>query len=65
MTWQTPALLIGPEGGFTLAECERLRRFDFVTPISLGPYVLRAETAAAAGLAQLLGMGWAEYVAST
>jgi 16S rRNA (uracil1498-N3)-methyltransferase len=59
------ALLIGPEGGFTPAERERLRRQDFVTPISLGPFVLRAETAAAAGLAQLLRMGWAEYVAST
>jgi 16S rRNA (uracil1498-N3)-methyltransferase len=59
------ALLVGPEGGFTLAERERLRRYEFVTPISLGPFVLRAETAAAAGLAQLLRMGWAEYVAST
>jgi 16S rRNA (uracil1498-N3)-methyltransferase len=59
------ALLVGPEGGFTPAERERLRRHDFVTPISLGPFVLRAETAAAAGLAQLLRMGWAEYVAST
>jgi len=59
------ALLVGPEGGFTHAERERLRRYDFVTPISLGPFVLRAETAAAAGLAQLLRMGWAEYVAST
>ena len=59
------ALLIGPEGGFTSVERERLRRRDFVTPISLGPFVLRAETAAAAGLAQLLRMGWAEYVAST
>jgi 16S rRNA (uracil1498-N3)-methyltransferase len=59
------ALLVGPEGGFTSAERETLRRQDFVTPISLGPFVLRAETAAAAGLAQLLRMGWAEYVAST
>ncbi|HEX3991300.1 MAG TPA: 16S rRNA (uracil(1498)-N(3))-methyltransferase [Acetobacteraceae bacterium] len=59
------ALLVGPEGGFTPAERETLRRHDFVTPISLGPFVLRAETAAAAGLAQLLRMGWAEYVAST
>ena len=59
------ALLVGPEGGFAPAERERLRRFAFVTPISLGPFVLRAETAAAAGLAQLLRMGWAEYVAST
>jgi 16S rRNA (uracil1498-N3)-methyltransferase len=59
------ALLTGPEGGFTKAERERLVRLDFVTPISLGPFVLRAETAAAAGLAQLLRVGWAEYVAST
>jgi 16S rRNA (uracil1498-N3)-methyltransferase len=57
------ALLIGPEGGFTPGEREMLRRLAVVTPISLGPYVLRAETAAAAGLALLLGMGWAEYVA--
>jgi 16S rRNA (uracil1498-N3)-methyltransferase len=59
------ALLVGPEGGFTSAERETLSRQDFVTPISLGPFVLRADTAAAAGLAQLLRMGWAEYVAST
>jgi len=55
----TAALLVGPEGGFTPAEREMLRRFDFVTPISLGPLVLRAETAAAAGQALLLAMGWA------
>ena len=59
------ALLVGPEGGWTQIERDSLRRFDFVTPISLGPFVLRAETAAAAGLALLLGMGWAEYVSST
>ena len=59
------ALLVGPEGGFTPAERELLRRLEFVTPISLGPFVLRAETAAAAGQALLLGMGWAEYVPST
>jgi 16S rRNA (uracil1498-N3)-methyltransferase len=58
-------LLIGPEGGFTPAERELLRRFAFVTPISLGPFVLRAETAAAAGLALLLGTGWAEYSTKT
>jgi 16S rRNA (uracil1498-N3)-methyltransferase len=59
------ALLIGPEGGFTPAEREMLSRLAFVTPISLGPFVLRAETAAAAGQALLLGMGWAEYAPST
>ena len=59
------ALLVGPEGGFTPGEREMLRRLPFVAPISLGPFVLRAETAAAAGLALLRAMGWAEYVGST
>lgn len=59
------ALLVGPEGGFTQAERELLSGLDFVTPISLGPFVLRAETAAAAGQALLLAMGWAEYFPST
>lgn len=56
------ALLVGPEGGFTPAERAFLARLDFVTPISLGPFVLRAETAAASGQALLLAMGWADYV---
>ncbi len=59
------ALLVGPEGGWTPVEREWLRRLPFVTPISLSPFVLRAETAAAAGLALLLGTGWAEYVSGT
>jgi 16S rRNA (uracil1498-N3)-methyltransferase len=59
------ALLVGPEGGFTQSERELLSGLDLVTPISLGPFVLRAETAAAAGQALLLGMGWAEYFPST
>jgi len=50
-------LLIGPEGGFTAHERELLRRAGFVTPVSLGPRILRAETAAAAGLALLLRGG--------
>jgi 16S rRNA (uracil1498-N3)-methyltransferase len=58
-------LLIGPEGGWTPNERGVLRRHAFVTPISLGPFVLRAETAAAAGLALLLGTGWGEYVPPT
>ena len=42
-------------------ERELLHRFAFVTPISLGPFVLRAETAAAAGQALLPAMGWADF----
>jgi 16S rRNA (uracil1498-N3)-methyltransferase len=44
------AILIGPEGGFSDAERMRLRALPFVTPISLGPRVLRADTAAVAAL---------------
>jgi 16S rRNA (uracil1498-N3)-methyltransferase len=44
-------LLIGPEGGFSDAEREKLRALPFVVPISLGPRILRADTAAVAGLA--------------
>jgi 16S rRNA (uracil1498-N3)-methyltransferase len=44
------AVLIGPEGGFAPEEVERLRGLPFVTPVSLGPRVLRADTAAVAAL---------------
>jgi 16S rRNA (uracil1498-N3)-methyltransferase len=44
------AILIGPEGGFSDAETERLRSLDFVSSISLGPRILRADTAAVAAL---------------
>lgn len=44
------AILIGPEGGFTAGERARLRGFDFVTAVGLGPRILRAETAAIAAL---------------
>ena len=42
------AVLIGPEGGFDPRERERLRAADFVIPVSLGPRILRAETASIA-----------------
>jgi 16S rRNA (uracil1498-N3)-methyltransferase len=45
------ALLIGPEGGFSEEEQRLLRSLDFVTPIPLGPRILRADTAAVAALA--------------
>jgi len=40
------AILIGPEGGFTPQEREMLRSHNFVTPVSLGPRILRSDTAA-------------------
>jgi 16S rRNA (uracil1498-N3)-methyltransferase len=47
------ALLVGPEGGFAPSELDLLRAHAFVTLVSLGPRVLRAETACIAGLALL------------
>ncbi|HVW93366.1 MAG TPA: 16S rRNA (uracil(1498)-N(3))-methyltransferase [Devosia sp.] len=44
-------LLVGPEGGFAPEERESLRRQSFTVPISLGPRILRADTAAVAALA--------------
>lgn len=45
------AILIGPEGGFSTAERAHLGRLAFVAPVSLGPRILRADTAAVAALA--------------
>lgn len=45
------ALLVGPEGGFSDGERTLLRSLDFVTPIPLGPRILRADTAAVAAMA--------------
>ncbi len=47
------AVLIGPEGGFSEGERATLRAQSFVTAISLGPRVMRADTAAVAALALL------------
>ena len=44
------AVLIGPEGGFSPEEGERLRALPFTTAVSLGPRILRADTAAIAAL---------------
>jgi 16S rRNA (uracil1498-N3)-methyltransferase len=48
------ALLVGPEGGFTDAEVAAIGANQHVTRVSLGARILRAETAAIAGLALLL-----------
>lgn len=42
--------LVGPEGGFDRAELDDLARRPFVTLATLGPRILRAETALVAGL---------------
>ena len=44
------AILIGPEGGFSDAERDRILAHPNVHPISLGPRILRADTAAVAAL---------------
>ena len=45
-------LVIGPEGGWIVPEVESLERVGFV-PVSLGPRILRVETAVAAVLSKL------------
>ena len=44
-------ILIGPEGGFSIKELDRLSRLAFVRPVGLGPRILKADTAALAALA--------------
>lgn len=48
---QSAAILIGPEGGFTPDERKWLRALPFVRPATLGPRILRADTAAIVALA--------------
>lgn len=45
-------LAIGPEGGFIAAEIESLQRIGF-TPVSLGPRILRVETAVSAAIGRM------------
>ena len=40
------SILVGPEGGFSEKELEFLNSFNFIQSISLGPRVLRSDTAA-------------------
>jgi 16S rRNA (uracil1498-N3)-methyltransferase len=59
-----PALiLVGPEGGFTEDERALVRAAPCAVPISLGPRILRAETAALAALAAYMAVAgdWRTY----
>ncbi|MGE4064594.1 MAG: 16S rRNA (uracil(1498)-N(3))-methyltransferase [Rhodospirillaceae bacterium] len=58
---QSCAFLVGPEGGFTESELDALRQVPSAKGVSLGPRILRAETAALAALAcwQALRGDWA------
>jgi len=47
------AILTGPEGGFAAEEIEQIGRLPQAVAVSLGPTILRAETAAIAALAIL------------
>lgn len=51
-TPRSVAVLIGPEGGFSSTEIEKTREYGFQT-VSLGPRILRAETAPVVALALL------------
>ena len=48
---QPLAVLIGPEGGFADEEREALLKLPNIVRLSLGPRILRADTAAVAALA--------------
>ncbi|MEQ8505109.1 MAG: 16S rRNA (uracil(1498)-N(3))-methyltransferase [Rhodospirillales bacterium] len=43
--------LVGPEGGFQAQELDRFAKLPFVVPVTLGPRILRAETACLSALA--------------
>jgi 16S rRNA (uracil1498-N3)-methyltransferase len=49
------AILIGPEGGFTEEERAAIRALPQARPISLGPRILRADTAALTAVALWMG----------
>jgi 16S rRNA (uracil1498-N3)-methyltransferase len=49
-------ILVGPEGGFADEERARIRASRNAVPISLGPRILRAETAALAALAAYMAV---------
>ncbi|MEL6860426.1 MAG: 16S rRNA (uracil(1498)-N(3))-methyltransferase [Pseudomonadota bacterium] len=50
LSGQTCGIFIGPEGGFSSKEREQLRAMACIVPITLGPRILRAETAVVSAL---------------
>ena len=56
------AIVIGPEGGFDDAERAAIRALPQAVPITLGPRILRGETAALASVALWMAQAgdWAE-----
>jgi len=56
------AILIGPEGGFSENELNLLRQCNFAKGATLGPRILRAETAVTAALAcwQMIAGDWSK-----
>ena len=49
-------ILVGPEGGFTVEEAEAIRALPNAKAISLGPRILRAETAALAAVTTYMAL---------
>ena len=44
------AILVGPEGGFTIKELSYLKQKKFVIPINFGPRILKSDTAVVTAL---------------
>lgn len=54
--YEKAAILIGPEGGFTDSENVAIRSLSQASPVSLGPNILRADTAAVSAAAIWLAL---------
>ena len=49
-SWQANSILVGPEGGFTSAERDKILENPFIRAATLGERLVRAETAAISAL---------------